>query len=286
MGNPMTSEFPKDFSAPVLALIALGEKAAGGMQWPDYTELGITSEHIPELIRIHNSVEEFWPEGETDAPEVYAPIHAWRALGQLQAEQAIPDLIELIVWNEEGEVHWVMEEVPEVMGMIGPACIPPLHDYLLDPDKKVWASVTVGHCLAEVGKQHPERRAECVNALQAGLEQFATNDETINSYLVSYLSELKAVEATPLVERVFQAGVVDLSVMGDFEEYQISVGLLEKRLTPPPRYAMAPDPEAKWEADKESRRKEEQRQREQAKKEKKKKKQAKKARKMKKGKRK
>jgi hypothetical protein len=170
--------------------------------------------------------------------------------------------------------------------MIGPACIPPLHDYLLDPDKKVWASVTVGHCLAEVGKQHPESRADCVNALQAGLEGFATNDETINSFLISYLSELKAVEAAPLVERVYQADVVDLSVMGDFENYQINVGLLEKRLTLPARYTMALDPKAEWEADKELRWEEGQRQRKQEKKEKKKKKQAKKARKGKKGKRK
>ncbi len=85
----MTYEFPKDFSEPVLALISVGEKAARSSKWPDYMELGIASEHIPELIRILEKVEAFWPEEETNAPEVYAPIHAWRALGQLKAEQAI-----------------------------------------------------------------------------------------------------------------------------------------------------------------------------------------------------
>jgi hypothetical protein len=276
----VTHNFPKDFSEPVLALITLGEKAARSLQWPDYTELGITSEHIPELLRIIDEIGTFWPDVPVkNAPESFAPIHAWRVLGQFNAEQSIPKLIELIVWNEVGEVDWVMEDVPEVMGMIGPACIPPLRDYLVDPDKQVWASVTMAHSLAEIGKRHPESRADCVNALQAGLEGFATNDETINSFLISYLSELKAVEAVPLVERAYQADVVDISIMGDFEDFQISVGLLEKRLTPPPRYAMALDPEADWEADKEMRREEDRRQRQQAKKEKKKKKQAKKARK-------
>ena len=74
----MVHDFPKDFSEPILALISLGEKAARTVKWPDYTELGITSEHIPELIRILEKVEAFWPKEETNAPEVYAPIHAWR----------------------------------------------------------------------------------------------------------------------------------------------------------------------------------------------------------------
>jgi hypothetical protein len=263
----------------VLALISKGEKAARTSKWLDYTELGLTVEHIPELIRILDEIEDFWPEGETDAPEVYAPIHAWRALGQLKAEQAIPALIDLIIWNEEGEMDWVMEEIPSVMGMIGPDCIPPLRDHLTDPHKLTWASVTFAHCLAEIGTQHPESRADCVDTLMAGLEQYEQNDETINGFIISFLTDLKAVESVPLVERVFQADAVDLSVQGDYEDFQIELGLLEKRLTPPPRYVWAPDPQAEWEADKKARRDEERRQREQKKKEKKKRKQAKKARK-------
>jgi len=125
-----------------------------------------------------------------------------------------------------------------------------------------------------------------VEALQAGLEQFERNDETVNSFIISYLADLKAVEAAPLVERAYQADVVDLSVQGDFEDWQIELGLLEKRLTPPPRYHWAADPQAEWEFERDTRREEEQRKRAQEKKEKKKKKQARKARKGKKGKRK
>ena len=112
----MVHDFPKDFSEPVLALISLGEKAARTVKWPDYTELGITSEHIPELIRILQEIEQFWPLGDMESPEVSAPVHAWRALGQLNAVEAIPALIELVVQNEELENNWLMEEIPEVMG--------------------------------------------------------------------------------------------------------------------------------------------------------------------------
>jgi hypothetical protein len=282
----MAYTFPKDFSEPVLALISLGEKAARATQWPDFTKLGIIAEHIPELIRILESVEAFWPEGEVDAPEVYAPIHAWRALGQLKAEQAIPFLIDLIIWNEEGDMDWIMEEVPDVMGMIGPVCIPALEENLLHLLKLEWAPVTIAHCLTEVGQQHPQSRATCVKALEAGLENYATNDENVNGFLISYLADLKAVESAPLVEQAYQADMVDLSVQGDFEDWQIELGLLEKRLTPPPRYHWAADPQAEWDSERDARREEEQRKRAQEKKAKKKQKQAKKARKGKKGKRK
>jgi len=275
----MTFDFPKDFSEPVLALISKGEKAARTSKWPDYTELGLTVEHIPELIRIIDEIEDFWPEGESDAPEVYAPIHAWRVLGQLEAEQAVPALVELIIWNEEGEMDWVMEEIPRVMGMIGPVCIPLLREHLTDPYKLTWVSVTFAHCLSEIGTRHPESRDACIEALLAGLEQYEQNDETINGFIISYLTDLKAVESALLVERVFQADAVDLDIQGDYEDFQIKLGLLEKRLTPPPRFTWAPDPQAEWEADKKARRAEERHQREQKKKEKKKRKQAKKARK-------
>jgi hypothetical protein len=275
----MTYIFPKDFSAPVLALITLGEKSARVSEWRNYLELGITVEHTPELIRILDGIEAFWPDVDVEnAPESYAPIHAWRALGQLKAEQAIPSLIRLVVWNEDEDVDWVMEDIPEVLGMIGPASIPPLRDYLLKPDKFEWASVTMAHSLAEIGKRNPEYRSACVEVLQAGLEQYAENGETINAFLIDYLAELKAVEAAPLVERAYQAGTVDISVLGDFEDFQIEVGLLKERLTPPPRFYWARDPQAEWESEKRARREEERRQREREKKEKKKQKQAKKAR--------
>jgi len=282
----MPHTFPTDFSSPVNKLIALGEKDARSGKWPDIVELGITPEHIPELLRIIDETESFWPEEPVDDPQVYAPIHAWRALGQLKAEQAVPALIELVIWNEDENADWIMEDIPDVMGMIGPVSIPPLRDHLTDPDKLTWASVTFAHCLAEIGQQHAESRAACVEVLQAGLEQYKQNDETINGFIVSFLAELKAVEAAPLVERAYQADLVEMSVIGDYEDFQIEVGLLEKRLTPPPRYVWAPDPKAAWEKDKNANKEGGRRKREQEKKEKKKQKQAKKARKRKKRKRK
>ena len=283
----MTRTFPADYSLPVKKLIALGAKNAQGIgPWFDYQELGITGEHIPELIRIIQEINLFWPLGDTESDEVSAPIHAWRALGQLQAQEAITALVELVIQNEELESDWIMEEIPKVMGMIGPASIPVLQEYLKNPEKEVWASVTMSHCLADVGKGNPESRSDCVNALQAGLEHYAKNDETINGFLISNLADLKATEAVSLVERAYQADRVDLSIMGDFEEYQIAVGILKERTTPPPRYGLFYNPRIQREADKKARVEEERRERQQAQKPKQKRKRARKTRRGKRGKRK
>lgn len=38
-------------------------------------------------------------------------------------------------------------------------------------------------------------------------------------------------EAAPLAEEIFNAGRAELEVAGDYEDYQIRVGLLQKRVT-------------------------------------------------------
>jgi hypothetical protein len=262
----MTHKFPKDFSLPVLELISLGEQAARGFEWLSYATIDIRQQHIPELLRIIENSAAFWPEGDADSDEVYAPVHAWRALGQLKAQQAIQPLIDFVEENEELAIDWIMDEVPIVMGMIGPVSIPALQEYLCRSDKLVLASGTVANCLAEVGQQNPESRADCITALQAGLENYATTDEAVNGFVISYLADLKAVEAVLLVEEAYKANKVDKSILGDFEDYQIAVGLLEERQTPQLRYQFFVDPRSEQGMNRKTRRKEERRKRKQAKK--------------------
>ena len=236
----MTYTFPKDFSEPVLALCALGEDPARTREWMKYTDLGVNEEHIPELIRIVNEIEIFMPEdADADiqgAPEIYAPIHAWRALGQLKAEEAIPTLMDLIISNDDLDIDWIMEEMPETMALIGPACIPPLREYLLNPKKLEWASATCSSALEKMGLEHPESRADCVKALEEALENYADNEPGVNGSIIASLTDLNASESAPIVKRAFDADLVDLMIMGDYEDYQVEVGLIEKRKTPARNY--------------------------------------------------
>ena len=241
-----------NLSEPVQELFLLGENAARGRQWPDFLVFGITSEHISDLLRVIRYTQSFWYGDQYDDEQGYTPIHAWRALGQLQAKEAIDTLIFLIHENEEYDSDWIGEEIPDVLGMIGPASIPALKGYLSSPERRSWASISAAHGLTEVFKHHPESRRECKQVLTNSLENFRTNDAEFNGFLISYLVDLKAVEAVSLVEQAFASGNVDITIMGDFEDFQIEIGLLEERLTPPLRFRWMKDTEKEWEAYQES----------------------------------
>src|SRR5438132_4238107 len=107
-----------NYPHPVDQLLTYGEAKPG--KWPDYLPLGLTREHIPGLIRMATDPE--LNGADSESLEVWAPVHAWRALGQLQAEEAIEPLLPMFHGMEENE--WVQDELPEVYGMIGPNAIP------------------------------------------------------------------------------------------------------------------------------------------------------------------
>ena len=117
-------------------------------RWPeelDYLPLGFGSEHIPDLIRMVLDDDLYW--ANSDSLEVWAPVHAWRVLGQLQAEAAIEPLLTRLDLVDEEDNDWVSEELPQVFAMIGAAAIAPLYAYLVDPTHDTWACVAAAESL-------------------------------------------------------------------------------------------------------------------------------------------
>jgi len=226
------------YPEPVSRLLTLGECRRGG-NWPDYLALSIGPEQIPDLIRMMQD-EELNRAG-SQSLEVWAPVHAWRALGQLRAEAAIEPLIGLMEQIDEDYEQWIGEEIPEILGMIGSAAVPKLAKCLTTPRDGMWAQTTASFALAEIGNRHPEARDDCVSALTRGLENLAAHDPGLNGFLISNLVELEAVEAAPLMEQAFAGNHVDITIMGDWENVQIRLGLLAERQIPAPRYVQLTD---------------------------------------------
>ena len=220
----------QNYSAPVAQLLSLGEPDLE--DWLNYESLGLQAEHIPELIRLVDDHALRWESPEDD-PVIYAAVHAWRALGQLKAEAAAPALVGLL---EGVDTQWdeaASEELPEVFGRLGPACIPSLAEYLAKPyQENFWGAVTAAEALVKIGELYPETKPECIQAISQQLEYYLENDATLNGFTISHLATLKASQAGALVERAFAAGKVDEGVMGDWEDYQVEVGLLAQRTTP------------------------------------------------------
>src|SRR6516162_9776606 len=101
---------------PVERLLTYGESdRIRWDDWPDYRALGIGPEQIPELIQL--ATDEELNLAAVESTEVWAPLHAWCALGQLRAVEAVEPLLELFDRLEDDD--WVHEELPAVFGLIG-----------------------------------------------------------------------------------------------------------------------------------------------------------------------
>jgi hypothetical protein len=213
------------YTPPVDQLLTYGDahKHGGDPQdWPEYLELGIGPEHIPDLIRM--ATDEQLNTADPDSLEVWAPLHAWRILGVLHAEAAIEPLLSLLKKEYEDD-EWAIEELPEVYALLGPAAIPALARYIDDESHSPSARTTASSCLEKIATHYPESRDECVAILTQQLERFAENDEGFNAFLIYSLVNLKALEAAPLMERAFAADRVDLLLMGDWDDVQVELGL-------------------------------------------------------------
>ena len=155
---------PNRYSPPVDRLLTYGD-CRTMRDWPNYLELGLTAEHVPELIRM--IADEDLHFADSGGPEVWAPVHAWRALGQLRTEAAIQPLIELLEFfdNEIEGDEYVVEELPKVFGLIGRAALPALAAYLQNDEYLTQSRTTAANSLRRVAEEDATVRDEVVALL-------------------------------------------------------------------------------------------------------------------------
>jgi hypothetical protein len=220
-----------NYTDPVNRLIKYGKCHQKGA-WPNYLEIGLTYEHVPELIRMGTDHKLLW--ADQDSVEVWAPVPAWRALGQLKAVEAIKPLIGL--FGELSDDDWASDELPEVLALLGTNAIEPLREYLLDPSNKELARATAASCLEKIGKHSLLQKEDCISILEEYLDQTNTEVPTLNGLVIAHLIGLEASDSIDVIRKAFKSGTVDITVAGDLEDVEIELGLREKRDTPQPSY--------------------------------------------------
>ena len=223
---------PYDYIDPVAKLLTYGAHDIKHMgdRWPDYLELGLTGEHVADLIRMATDPD--LNGADQNDLKVWAPLHAWRTLGQLGADEAAEPLANL--FNELESDDWLSGELPKVFSMIGPASIPALAGVLENEDIEALNRISIPRCLEEIAKHHPECREDCVGILTRRLTKYETNGPVLNAFLVSGFVDLGAVEAIDLIRVAYAMDCVDLAVLGDIEDVEIEMGIRDHRTTPRP----------------------------------------------------
>jgi len=202
-----------------------------------YRAFGIGPEHIPELIRLLQDQElrdlDGVPEDE-DVPSWYAHIHAWRALGELRAEAAIEPLLRLIDGQKSDEdwSDWVTEEVPDILGKIGPPALSGVSARLEQSRREKYLGWSLTRALASIAENNPETRTDVLNRLVAVLQLAAENEPSVNGGIICELVELEATNTWDDIEKAFATGNVDESIVGDAPTVKWELGL--GPMPPPP----------------------------------------------------
>lgn len=215
------------YSTPVDRFLTYGDCRAF-REWPDYLALGFTREHVPELIRMALDPDLHW--ADSDSPKVWAPVHAWRTLGQLRATEAIEPLLR--IFHEIDDSDWVSDDLPKVYGMIGPSAIPALVRYLADNTHGLYPRASAAHSLERIGNNHPGAYQDCVVALTDLLAGYKKNDPAFNAFIICDLLDLHAVESLDMIREAYAHDCVELSIVGDVEYVEIALGIREERSMP------------------------------------------------------
>lgn len=211
-------------------LLELGDRFEYG-DWPYYpAKYLLTMEDVPELLRI--ATDATLSAADPDGPLIWAPVHARRALAQLGAAEAVEPLLSVIRLTGD-ENDSLLDEMPRVLAMLGPAALPHLAASLRDYSKPMAERWIIGEAVGELAARRPETRAECVHVLADVIGWRDDVDRELNGVLIGELLKLRAVEALPVIREAYRRGAVSLELAGELEEVEIELGVREERAAAP-----------------------------------------------------
>ncbi len=218
------------YQPPVSELLSFGDCREIPFETDYIEKFGFTEEHIPDLIQMAIDPDLNW--AYSDSLEVWAPIHAWRSLGQLRATGALKPLLSLM--DDLKDSDWYTEELPSVLVQMGPIILPELIAYLANPHYNSLQRAIITESIALIGKQYPEFRDESVKILTRRLADYKSNPNELNGWIVCSLMDLKAVESASVIETGFAADAINPFIAGDWNEVQIKLGLKTREELPEP----------------------------------------------------
>ncbi|MEX0937677.1 MAG: DUF1186 domain-containing protein [Pirellulales bacterium] len=193
-----------------------------------------TAEDIPSLINLVREWSDIgWP-GDADLPQIddaeLLPITAWRTLADLKATAAVKPLVDMLCalddeFSDDEFGDWECEELPHVFGKIGESAIEPLTQLAKNDDKSDFIRSIAVCGLRYVAQYHPETRGRTVACLTEMMANACDGHFVFKSTLLMGLVELRAVEAAQPIERAFADNLLDVGMMGDWEDVRRELGV-------------------------------------------------------------
>ena len=158
------------------------------------------------------------------------PIHALLLLTELRAEEALEEVLELLRQDGFFLEFWFSDLITEVPSFAIEACgnrsLDKLRDYMFEEGNDTYARSEVAVGVAHIAHNSPDRRREVIDWFNNVLKYFNNNTENeglIDTSLVGFMLcevlDLKAFELEPTVKKLYESGIVDMSVVGDHNDF-------------------------------------------------------------------
>lgn len=236
MSDLASNDVHGGYADPVRRLLAIGKtNNAEPDKWIGYpARFGLGEEHVGTLIQM--ALDPALLDAELETAEVWAPVHAWRALGRLRAETSAASLLDLLRVPEVDDA--AAGDLPVVFGMIGPSTLPLLAGFLADRTNSEYGLAVAISAVSTVGERTPACRDECVGILMRMLDPARDIDPSTGGFVVVALLDLKAVETIDAIRDAFARRAVEPSIAGDLEDIEIELGLRDRRATRRPNYGL------------------------------------------------
>jgi hypothetical protein len=243
-GAPSTTEEERratidSFSPRLSKFFELGALDHGD-EWVDYrTTFALTGDDASELTRMATELALH----EQPEPAAWAPMHAWRALSQMQAASAARPLLDLALDLREDD--WLLGDLPRVLASLGASSFDDVVGWMKEHAEDELAWLIAHEAIPRIASEHPDLRpralellgSELARALERDRERPERDGERTerdgarterdrerpernrerNGWLVAAAVDLRAVELAPQIHDAFEADVIDPTIAGDWK---------------------------------------------------------------------
>lgn len=203
----------RSYAGKVAALLTLGEAEFGDL-WIDYSEqFAFTEADVPELTRM---VQDEALQESDDDRAAWACVHAWRALGQLRAVEALDVLARIV--RERFEDDYVLQDLPQVFATIGLAAAGAVRELFSDPTVDIFVRSSLATVMTDFARIDESLRIDWARQLREILQSFEDNDADLNACAIRELlgapHDRSDVE---LARQAFEAEAVDLELCDELD---------------------------------------------------------------------
>ena len=184
---------------------------------------------LKDIIRRYQYFRELDGAGELSEHGAFFGCHAVFLLGELEASEALDDIMETLKQDNDFLFFWyfdlLTEDFWDPILKTGSRQIKKLKEFILTPHIDTYARQEVANALSQIALHYPERRKEILDCLESIMDVIIEAnpasglvDSVFNGFLVSDVLSLRATDLMGKIEQLYQKGYVAEGVVGSLDK--------------------------------------------------------------------